>query len=116
LSEVQGDGKMKFFNSVDVISVPVRKHDGYGLYILESNDAGIPMVQPATGAFPEILEITKGGIIYSPDNVDELVLALTKMLENKKLSRDIGNQGKSGVSSKLSLEIMASGLSAVYNI
>lgn len=114
-SEFQGDGKMKFFNSVDVISVPVRKHDGYGMYILESNDAGIPVVQPATGAFPEILEITKGGIIYSPDNVDELVLALTKMLENKKLSRDIGNHGKSGVSSKLSLEIMAAGLSAVYN-
>ncbi len=50
------------------MSVPVRKHDGYGLYILEANAAGIPVVQPATGAFPEILEITNGGITYAPDN------------------------------------------------
>ena len=44
------------------MSVPVRKHDGYGLYLLEANAAGVPVVQPATGAFPEIIERTRGGI------------------------------------------------------
>jgi len=56
-----------------VLSVPVRKHDGYGLYLLESNMAGVPSVQPATGAFPEIIEITGGGITYSPDTVEGFV-------------------------------------------
>jgi len=61
--EFQGNKKAEFFNDVDVISVPVRKYDGYGLYILEANSAGVPVVQPSTGAFPEIINMTGGGII-----------------------------------------------------
>ena len=56
--EFQGNSKQEFFSNIDVMSVPVRKHDGYGLYILEANAAGVPVVQPATGAFPEIIERT----------------------------------------------------------
>jgi glycosyltransferase involved in cell wall biosynthesis len=32
--EFQGNSKLEFFSNIDVMSVPVRKHDGYGLYIL----------------------------------------------------------------------------------
>lgn len=113
--EFQGNKKLEFFNNVDVISVPVRKHDGYGLYILEANGAGVPVVQPATGAFPEILKTTKGGITYSPDNTEELATALASLLDNKVLREQYGSHGKSGVFEKLSLEQMSLGLSSVYN-
>ena len=64
---------------------PVRKHDGYGLYILEANSAGVPVVQPATGAFPEIIGRTTGGITYSPDSVSELAENLLKLLKDNDL-------------------------------
>jgi glycosyltransferase involved in cell wall biosynthesis len=112
--EFQGNKKLEFFNAVDVISVPVRKYDGYGLYILEANSAGIPVVQPATGAFPEIIEMTGGGIIYSPDNIEELTSALLRLLSDKKLASDLGDKGRTGVKSELSLERMSQGLSGVY--
>ena len=41
-SEFQGESKQEFFSNIDIMSVPVRKYDGYGLYILEANAAGIP--------------------------------------------------------------------------
>jgi glycosyltransferase involved in cell wall biosynthesis len=113
--DFQGNKKMEFFNNVDVISVPVRKHDGYGLYILEANGAGIPVIQPASGAFPEIIALTNGGITYSPDNITELASALTTLLINRDLRRRLGDQGKAGVLEKLSLEKMSSGLSEIYN-
>jgi glycosyltransferase involved in cell wall biosynthesis len=113
--EFQGNKKMEFFNAVDVISVPVRKYDGYGLYILEANSAGVPVVQPATGGFPEIIEKTGGGIIYSPDNIEELSLALLRLLKDKKLARDLGDKGSKRVRSELSLEKMSIGLSEVYD-
>jgi glycosyltransferase involved in cell wall biosynthesis len=113
--EFMGDKKIEFFNNVDVISVPVRKYDGYGLYILEANGAGIPVVQPATGAFPEILEMTGGGLIYSPDNNEELIGALVKLLNNKSLQKELGEAGKKNVRSKLSLEKMSVALSEIYN-
>jgi len=113
--EFSGTRKIEFFNDVDVISVPVRKYDGYGLYILEANSAGIPVVQPETGAFPEILEMTGGGIIYSPDTIDELAANLLKMLSDNELRNKLGETGRINVRSKLSLDMMSTGLSVVYN-
>ncbi len=113
--EFQGNKKMEFFSDVDVISVPVRKYDGYGLYILEANSAGIPVVQPATGAFPEIVDITGGGIIYSPDTVEELATTLLRVLNDHELRTRLGRTGQDTVKRELSLEKMSVGLSGVYN-
>jgi len=114
--EFQGNKKLEFFNNVDVISVPVRKHDGYGLYILEANGAGIPVVEPATGAFSEIIETTKGGLTYFPDNGVELVKTLKRVLNDKNLRKQFSDRGRSGVLKKLSLENMAEGLSGAYKM
>ena len=113
--EFQGNKKLEFFSDVDVISVPVRKYDGYGLYILEANSAGVPVVQPDTGAFPEIIDITGGGIIYSPDDVEGLSKALLSIFENKDLRTGLGKTGYNTVRKELSLNKMSVGLSGVYN-
>lgn len=113
--EFAGEKKLEFFRDVDVISVPVRKYDGYGLYLLEANASGIPVVQPATGAFPEIVERTGGGIIYSPDTVSELADNLTKLLKDKKKIASLGETGSRLVRQELSLAKMSEGLAEVYN-
>jgi len=113
--EFQGNSNNEFFGNIDLLSVPVRKHDGYGLYILEANSAGVPVVQPATGAFPEIIERTGGGITYSPDNVTKLSEALLKLLKNKEQLSLLGETGKMKVIAEFSLEKMSEGLSKVYN-
>jgi len=113
--EFQGNSKQEFFSNIDIMSVPVRKHDGYGLYILEANAAGIPVVQPATGAFPEIIARTKGGITYSPDNASELSATILNLLNENELRLRLGKQGKENVLNELSLEKMSEGLSEVYS-
>jgi glycosyltransferase involved in cell wall biosynthesis len=114
-SEFHGNSKQEFFSNIDVMSVPVRKHDGYGLYILEANASGVPVVQPATGAFPEIIEKTAGGITYANDNIQELSASLLKLLKENDLRARLGKQGKEKVLNELSLEKMSEGLSKVYN-
>lgn len=113
--EFQGNSKQEFFSNIDIMSVPVRKHDGYGLYILEANAAGIPVVQPATGAFPEILEMTMGGITYSPDTVTELSASLLRLFKDNSLRAQLGSNGREKVNKELSLDKMSDGLSEVYN-
>jgi glycosyltransferase involved in cell wall biosynthesis len=112
--EFMGDSKKEFFSNIDVMSVPVRKHDGYGLYLLEANLHGVVVVQPATGAFPEIVERSGGGITYSPDTVSELTASLLKVLQDKELRAKLGKEGKENVLRKLSLEKMSEELSRVY--
>ena len=113
--EFQGNSKEEFFSSIDIMSVPVRKHDGYGLYILEANAAGVPVVQPESGAFPEIISKTKGGITYSPDTVQELAATLVRLLEDNSLRASLGKAGRENVLKELSLSRMSEGLSVVYN-
>jgi glycosyltransferase involved in cell wall biosynthesis len=113
--EFQGNNKHEFFSNIDVLSVPVRKHDGYGLYLLEANAAGVPVVQPATGAFPEIIARTGGGITYAPDNVPELAANLLKLLKDNELRASLGRKGKEKVITELSLEKMSFELSKIYN-
>ncbi|MGI5913781.1 MAG: glycosyltransferase family 4 protein [Bacteroidales bacterium] len=113
--EFTGNGKIDFLKSVDIISVPVSKYDGYGLYILEANSAGIPVVMPHTGAFPEIIAHTGGGITYSPDTVGELAKNLAALINDKEKIHDLGAKGKKGVAENLSMRRMSVGISDVYN-
>lgn len=112
--EFIGRSKHDFLNAIDIMSVPVRKYDAYGLYILESNASGIPVVQPSTGAFPEILEMTGGGLLYRDDTVKDLTLAIAKLLNDKKLASMLGETGMKNVHEKLTLEKMSAGLNKVY--
>ena len=113
--EFHGNSKEDFFRNINIMSVPVRKHDGYGLYLLEANAAGVPVVQPETGAFSEIISKTGGGMTYSPDTVKELTAALEKLFRDDELRGKLSEQGKMNVFQELSLEKMSEGLAIVYN-
>lgn len=77
-------GKVKFFQEVDLVSVPTTYEEPKGLFVLESLASGVPVVQPAHGAFPELLEATGGGRLFRPNDTNDLAVALREML----LSRD----------------------------
>lgn len=114
-SEFQGKSKHDFFSNIDIMSVPVRKYDGYGLYLLEANAAGVPFIQPATGAFPEIVMRTGGGMTYTDDNVSSLADAIEKLLFDRQKITELGRTGKERVLDNLSLERMSEELSNVYS-
>lgn len=113
--EFEGYKKHEFFRNIDLMCVPVRKHDGYGLYILEANAEGVPVVQPDTGAFAEIIKMTGGGVTYLPDTAEEAASTIGKLLKDKELLVKLGNIGKRGVRENLTLTNMSAGLAKVYN-
>ena len=97
------------------MSVPVRKYDAYGLYILTANSAGVPVVQPATGAYPEIIQQTGGGVLYNPDTVEKLGDTICETIEDSKKIREMSIRGKAAVKEKLSSVNMAEKLLKSYN-
>lgn len=92
IEEFEGDARHNFFKKVSLVSVPVRVGEAFGMYLLESMASGIPVVQPALGAFPEIIEKSGGGITYSPNTPKNLSETWADLLSNpeklEKLSRD----------------------------
>ncbi|MBP85126.1 MAG: hexosyltransferase [Planctomycetaceae bacterium] len=73
--------KIEFLQGLDVFSVPTTYCEPKGLFVLEALAAGVPVVQPAHGAFPELLEATGGGKLVPPNDP----LALADELENSLL-------------------------------
>ncbi len=109
-----GTQKQAFFNSIDLLCVPVRKHDAFGLYLLEAISSGVPVVQPHTGSFPEIIDATQGGITYFPDTVEKLVEILSEMLKNRTELHKMGQKGREIISKELTPQAMAIAIKEAY--
>ena len=59
--------KVRFLQSLDVLSVPTTYREPKGLYVLEALANGVPVVQPRHGSFPELIEATGGGLLVEPE-------------------------------------------------
>jgi glycosyltransferase involved in cell wall biosynthesis len=95
--DFEDEGRKKFFNNISLLSVPVREGEAFGLYLVEAMASGVPVVQPALGAFPEIIEVSGGGLTYESNTPDKLAEALARILENKELLVIKSRNGYQGV-------------------
>jgi len=107
----EGDGRQDFFSKISLLSVPVRNGEAFGIYLLEAMASGIPVVQPAVGAFPEIVKLAKGGILYQLNSPAQLADALAGLLPDTDLLDKLSSDGRAGIekhfnTSKLTIEII----------
>lgn len=101
------EGKKQFFESVSLISVPVRNGEAFGIYLLESMASGVPVIQPALGAFPEIINIAGGGLVYEPNQSMPLADMLAEILSEPETLDALSIAGKSGVSTSFNIHKQA---------
>ena len=97
LGEVDRAGKLALLRSIDVLSVPTTYQEPKGLFVLESLAAGVPVVQPAHGAFPEVLEELGGGLLHHPEDSQHLAQRLHELLTNSGLRKELGERGQAAV-------------------
>jgi glycosyltransferase involved in cell wall biosynthesis len=114
LSSFDHDAKLKFFRTLSVLSVPERRPVAYGLYVLEALAAGVPVVQPTSGVFPELLAITGGGKLFEPNNAGALAKALEQLLLEPGYARDLGEKGREAVFEKFNIEQTAEEMVRIY--
>lgn len=79
---IDRDAKIRFLADLDVLSVPTTYRDPKGLFVLEALAAGVPVVQPAHGAFPELIQSTSGGVLFTPGDSTQLAERLQTLLLN----------------------------------
>jgi glycosyltransferase involved in cell wall biosynthesis len=97
------DTKVGFLRTLSVLSVPERQPVAYALYVLEALAAGVPVVAPASGALPELLEITGGGVLCEPNNPGALSAAMEPLLLEPDYARQLGKQGRETVFAKFNV-------------
>ncbi len=99
--------KLKFFRNLTVMSVPATYGEAFGLYIVEAMASGVPVVQPEHGAFPELIQLTGGGVLCPPDDPVALANVLEKLLLDDHEREQLTNRGMAGVRTEFSAVKMA---------
>ena len=94
--------------------MPGTAQTAFGLHVLEAMAAGVPVVQPEAGAFPELIAATGGGVLFEPGVLDSLVTALDGLLGDPGRARELGDRGRSGAREHYDLEMMSDRFVALY--
>lgn len=114
VGEVDRAGKARFLDSLDVLCVPTIYEEPKGLFVLESLAAGVPVVLPAHGAFPELVAATGGGLLAPPGDVPRLADEVLKLLRDDGLRRRLASAGRETVLGNGNAKSMAQQTLAIF--
>jgi phosphatidylinositol alpha-1,6-mannosyltransferase len=68
--------------------------EGFGFVYLEASAYGLPIIATRVGGVEDAVLDGKTGLLSNPENSDELAQNLLKLIESKKLRKEMGMQGK----------------------
>lgn len=103
---VSREEKIVFLRSLSVFSVPTQYAEAFGLYVIEAMACGVPVVQPESAAFPEIIEATGGGVCVPPRDAGALARAWQQLLRDPARRGALGQAGRLGVEKLFSAQRM----------
>lgn len=111
--EISRARKLEFLRELNVLSVPAVYGEAFGLYVLEALASGVPVVQPHAAAFPELLEMTGGGILCRPNDAASLADGLEELLRDPDRAQRLGLEGMGKVREGFGMAPMARKVQAI---
>lgn len=70
------------------------KCETFGLVLPEAMRAGVAVIGSNCGGVPEIITHEKTGLLFETENINDLVLQLSKIINNKELCKNLAREGK----------------------
>lgn len=113
--EVTREEKLALIDGCDVMTVPTEYVEAKGVSVLEAWARGKPVVQPAHGSFPELIERTGGaGVLVPPKDASALAGALVRLFGDAPERARLGQLGRSAVAEYFTDDVMAGNMLKVY--
>lgn len=97
------------YQQCDFLVLPSRQ-EAFGLVVLEANACAIPVVGAAVGGIPEIIDDKKTGLLFKPNNPEDLAEKITVLLTDKKLCKELGQKAYEKVHENLTWQASMSRL------
>lgn len=113
--EVDLISKLDFLKNCSVFAAPGRIEESRGMAVMEAMSMGIPVVTHDRGVFPELMALTRGGLIVPADKPDAFADAIEELIENPDRADLFGQQGAAGIREHYSSQQMADQTLAAYS-
>ena len=97
LGYLSREQKIEFLGGLDAFSVPTSYRAAKGLYVLEALAAGVPVVQPRIGVFPELIAATGGGLTHEAGDAADLADTLGRLAADPEKAGRMGARGQEAV-------------------
>ena len=114
VGELDLAGKIKFLRDCSVFCLPSRIMERRGMACLEAMAAGLPVIVPDRGVFPEIIELTGGGLLVEPDNPRAIADAAERLLGDQDHCARLGSAAAAGVEKHFSADAMVEATLLTY--
>jgi len=83
----------QLLNAFDIYAITSVK-EGHPYSLLEAMMAGLPIVATAVGGIPDTIENEKSGLLINPNNPEELLSALSKLINDSTLRYQLGKNAR----------------------
>lgn len=114
LGQLDRPGKLAFFESLDLFAMPTVFPEAKGLPVIEAMAAGVPVVAPAHGAFPELLDREQAGRLHTPGDAADLARVIIALLDDVESRRRMAAHGHALVRQRHLADQMAAGHENLY--
>ncbi|HEV3021674.1 MAG TPA: glycosyltransferase family 4 protein [Pirellulales bacterium] len=115
VGEVDRPGKIAFLQSLDVMCLPTVYRESKGLSVLEALANAVPVVLPAHGTFPELIEDTGGGVVFPPGDTSALAESLKQLLLDAPRAAELGRRGQQSIQARYTAQRMAELTRTLYH-
>lgn len=90
-------------------------YEAFGLVFLDAGYYQLPTIATSVEGIPEVIEDQITGLLSAPKDVEEIAFNLIKLIDNKQLRKDMGEQAKKHVMEKFDVSQMVKSYYDIYN-
>jgi glycosyltransferase involved in cell wall biosynthesis len=113
LSRMPSDELARLYNRAEIVVSP-SVFEGFGLPAAEAMACGKPVIATTGGAFPEVIEHGKSGLLVPPANPVALAEAMKCLLENPEERERLGRGGRERIETTFNWRLAAEETEKVY--
>ncbi|MFC3607426.1 glycosyltransferase family 4 protein [Stutzerimonas tarimensis] len=96
----------RFLGGLDVLVMPSRWAEPFGLVAVEGCAHGLPVIASAVGGLPETIQHGVNGLLCTPENPDSLGQALATLYHDQALRERLAHQARLTITPLLDMERM----------
>jgi 1,4-alpha-glucan branching enzyme len=98
----------------DIFVLPAL-YENFPFAILEAQSTGLPVISTKVGGIPELIIDKKTGLLFDPENSEQLVEEITALLQNPQFAEEIGTRGRRRIKEKFNWSLITKEVVDLYS-